>query len=553
LTVAILTGLSLTVAPAKADAWSPAAPMTEARSHFKASLLEDGRVLVSGGGSWRSLSSASAEMFDPGTDSWSAAAPMANARHAHEATVLDDGRVLVTGGYQNSSDLFLRSAEIYDPVAGAWASAAPMIGARSGHTATLLDDGRVLVTGGEVRPGPVAPSAEVYDPVADSWSPVPMADAPGSNHTATLLDDGRVLVAGGLEAGPSSSVELFDPATDSWSSAAPMADARYGQTATLLNNGRVLVAGGWGVSWALASAEIYDPVADSWTSAAPMTGARRYHEATLLDDGRVLVTGGALGDLERNMLNSAEVYYPAANAWSSAPSMADARHDHTATLLNDGRVLVAGGEGKSGLLAAAEVDTLADADLDGAFDAADNCPTDANRDQADADYDRVGDACDQVDGVPGSRLLARGTVGNTRGKDLRIYAWNFCGSDGSVKVGLPNGSTFQTSGAQTMRCYDHPGVNQVPATSSGFDVETGSAPGSINGKFVGSIEWTYLDRGSTDRDRIAFTIHANGYSDIVVKSQAPRAYDAKNPGGVTTLPPVSVARASSLPQSWQAE
>jgi hypothetical protein len=177
-----------------------------------------------------------------------------------------------------------------------------------------------------------------------------------------------------------------------------------------------------------------------------------------------------------------------------------------------------------------------DRDDDGVTDDADNCGRDANPDQADQDFDGDGDVCDDVDGVPGGRVLARGTVKNKSGKSLRIWAMNACGPNGSVYIELPNGSTFRTSGPGTMRCYDHPGVTQSPATSSGFDVETGSAPGSIDDRFAATVDWTYLDRGSNSRDRIAFTVRT-ATGTITVPSQGPTAYNVKNPGTVFTQPP----------------
>jgi N-acetylneuraminic acid mutarotase len=170
--------------------------------------------------------------------------------------------------------------------------------------------------------------------------------------TATLLQTGLVVAAGGedpLTNLPLASAELYDPSANSWSSAGSMATARTGHTANLLTNGKVLVAGGTNAEayieappTTIASAELYDPVANSWASAASMSLARTDHTATLLSNGQVLVAGGAISS-GSGYAASAELYNPVANTWSSAGSMATGRFGHTATLLPNGMVLVAGG------------------------------------------------------------------------------------------------------------------------------------------------------------------------------------------------------------------
>jgi hypothetical protein len=131
-----------------------------------------------------------------------------------------------------------------------------------------------------------------------------------------------------------------------------LATSRFGQTATLLTDGRVLVAGGRhcenGICFPVASAEIYSPTAGTWNSAGNMTVPRVGHTATLLPDGMVLVAGGE--NSAGTALASADLYDPAANTWTPTGDMIDARAGHTATLLASGQVLVAGGGTVSGEL-----------------------------------------------------------------------------------------------------------------------------------------------------------------------------------------------------------
>jgi len=187
-------------------------------------------------------------------------------------------------------------------------------------------------------------------------------------HTATQLQDGTVLVAGGggLEFSkpntvrfgpPLATAEIYDPRTGSWTPTGSMARPRSGHTATLLPDGSVLVAGGSAgddPTDALATAERYDPVSGSWLPAGTMASTREHgHSATLLDDGRVLVAGGSEQGVispggepytfRTDDLRSSEIYDPGLGAWTPAGAMSQRRSMHTATALNDGTVLVTGG------------------------------------------------------------------------------------------------------------------------------------------------------------------------------------------------------------------
>jgi hypothetical protein len=183
-------------------------------------------------------------------------------------------------------------------------------------------------------------------------------------HTATLLGDGRVLVAGGCANGtpcdaPLSSAEIYDPTTALWSAAGILASARLFHTATLLRDGRVLVVGGC-VSdpcrEGLSSADIFDPASGSWSSAGSMATGRQLHTASLLADGRVLVAGGCAFELCPTPFTSAELFDPSSSRWSSAGDMTNRRFIHSATVLADGRVLVAGGlAGPDAALASSEL------------------------------------------------------------------------------------------------------------------------------------------------------------------------------------------------------
>jgi hypothetical protein len=160
--------------------------------------------------------------------------------------------------------------------------------------------------------------------------------------TATLLNNGMVLIAGGGVIA-SNSAELYDPATGTFTYTGSLNTGRSSQTATLLNNGMVLIAGGtsppyWsGVS--ISSAELYDPATGTFSATGSLNTPRSFHTATLLNDGMVLIAGGLPAT------TSAELYNPSTGTFSYTGSLNTGRYWHTATPLNNGMVLIAGGSG----------------------------------------------------------------------------------------------------------------------------------------------------------------------------------------------------------------
>lgn len=139
---------------------------------------------------------------------------------------------------------------------------------------------------------------------------------------------------------------------------AQMQIARASHSSTLLPDGRILIAGGFGGSRTeinpYRSAEIYDPRTGSFQPAGNMTIGRSGHTATLLKNDKLLIAGGWTG--RYNLRRSAELYDPATGVFTPTGDMVIERAGNTAALLPDGRVLVAGGEDRSeNALASAEV------------------------------------------------------------------------------------------------------------------------------------------------------------------------------------------------------
>jgi TonB family protein len=290
----------------------PAAPIEIpgliARSGHTATLLKNGTVLLAGGSA-----SSAAQTFDPITRTIATTGSMLTARQHHTATLLRDGTVLITGGQPggDTGSHSLASAEIFDPSTGKFSLTGSMHEARSSHAAALLPDGRVLIAGGAADD-----TTEIYDPRSKTFLQAGHLIAATPSTQAITLKDGAIFLSGSA-ANPA---EIFHPDTGTFTATGAQ---HFAGAATLLNDGTVLIVG-------VDGTETYNPMANTFQPEAPTPALPS--ACVRLASGKVLVIGAPT-----------EIYDPAAQSFTPGPALRGPQSGATATLLDNGNVLVAGG------------------------------------------------------------------------------------------------------------------------------------------------------------------------------------------------------------------
>jgi len=310
--------------------WSNATSMNTARSYAAAVVLNDGKVLVTGGLDASNNVLSTAERYDPVAGTWTTISMVAG-RWLHRAEKLADGRVLVIAG-ANQSRTALNSAEIYDPATGNFTAVASLAESREEHASAVLSDGKVLVHGGWVGSS-IRSSGEVYDPATNTWTATTGTNVTRVEHELVRLTNGKVLMIGGHDGSYQTICYLYDPATNAWTATGSLTNVRPYSKNVVLSDGKVLATGH------SVTCELYDPAAGTWSITGSMSTARSQHNLILLGDGRVLAIGGGNA--------SSEIYNPATATWSAAAALNNSRSVSVAVRLLNGDPLVAGGHNGS--------------------------------------------------------------------------------------------------------------------------------------------------------------------------------------------------------------
>jgi hypothetical protein len=340
LTLGLLAGTLGAIARTHPEAGRVASTgnMTVVRFDHAAALLPNGDVLVVGGISRNGIMQPTAELFDPASGRFT---PTGKPQSPHgwgvTATTLRDGKVLVAGGSTScDAPCYTASAELYDPLRGTFVPTGQMTVPRAGARAVLLPTGDVLLVGGNGSGS--AATAEIYNSLTGTFS------ALGATHlqdTAQLLllKNGKALAIG------ASGTDVYDPSTRHFAASGTMIAARTKFGAAVLPDGRVLIAGGQaGGAWGprVMSTEIYDPNTGRFTPSVDLN-VKRFKLAKAmvpLNNGRILIGGGA---------DYPEVYDPFLRAFLPvAGTKMDGFCFSTATVLHDGKVLLAGGYANPG-------------------------------------------------------------------------------------------------------------------------------------------------------------------------------------------------------------
>lgn len=294
------------------ETWRQSTSMTIPRERHTATMLSNGELYViagNRGSTGRNELTGLIEKYSAVNDTWTPAGNLNIPRQNHTATLLQDGRILVTGGYTGYvSDV---SCEIFDPSNGSSTIVAALNIGRHDHQAVALPDGKVLVAGG--RGNRYENTCELYDPAVNSWTLIDDMEQARAIGSLALFNDGTVLTTGGRNSHEAIApgAELLDLNTMTWETIEPLQQARHWQGATLLPNNRYLITGGYyggdlstnSVVDCTPICEWYDRPTKSWYFAPSLNLQRGQHGAVFFQSKKgdrvrdnVILTGGIYDD-----------------------------------------------------------------------------------------------------------------------------------------------------------------------------------------------------------------------------------------------------------------
>jgi len=259
--------------------------------------------------------------------------------------LLNDGTVLVTGGGGNSGPPF-NAAYVYDPVRKSSVRVGNMSTARTGHVAQTLSDGTVLVVGGD--PGPTSWTAELYNPGTRQFQSLGVVPHYLYRPMAVRIDDPvtghpYVLIAGGWSNGVTASAMLYDASSRTFRALPPMGRPRaLAAAAALPIFGAVLITGGVDPAWQTgADAEVFVLATGRFHAWGSMARPRQGHAMIALDATHLLILGGGPSSGSRDL----ELFSGVARRSSLLPiQLHEPRSGFHPVVLADGSILVAGGD-----------------------------------------------------------------------------------------------------------------------------------------------------------------------------------------------------------------
>jgi len=280
--------------------YMPTGALQYSRSGLGITKLSDGSVLVVGGFNYSPVNYdvEQVEKYNPTTGVWTTITPSgsSNLRMGFGITTLNDGNVLVAGGGDGWGAMF-NTVDVYDVASNTWISKTPLPSRRNGLRLATLPNGNVLAIGGyDTDNSTYLKEVLVYNPTANSWTSVASMNTARNTFGSVTLPSGNVLVMGGYSVYPASldSVEMYDYVANSWSYKASMLSARAGLSSVVLLDGSVLAIGGNSSSGTtLNSVEQYNPTTNTWQYKVPLPFTFVNGGAVTLNDGSVLIVSGS--------------------------------------------------------------------------------------------------------------------------------------------------------------------------------------------------------------------------------------------------------------------
>jgi hypothetical protein len=327
---------------------------TVPRTNMTATLLDSGKVLVTGGRTGADLATTTtAEVFDPATNTFTATTSMSTGRARHSAERTQDGRVVVIGGVTGNDDdgyTPTSSVEVWDESTGQWTPAPALPRRRDLFSATQMGGGRGIVVIGGRDGATTLRDVLVLDDDLTGWTAKQSLAEARFGHLALSVNGGDdVVVVGGrtgADALALDSVELYDFDDEDITPQAAMRQTRAAACGVRVG-GDVVVFGGYQGSFADGftanlSAEIFDVADDAWSSVFQnMSEPRLFATATNVPGlGVVVVAGG-----QDAPTATVELFDVADERFFQLPPLRHARLAHAAVALRDGRLLVVGGDG----------------------------------------------------------------------------------------------------------------------------------------------------------------------------------------------------------------